>query len=55
MRNEESEQALLSKYYAYKGWNMDGIPTREKLEGLGLGYVADDLEERGILAAETAT
>ena len=28
---------------------MDGIPTRKKLEELDLGYVADDLEKRGIL------
>jgi aldehyde:ferredoxin oxidoreductase len=54
VRNEEEEQALLSTYYAYKGWNMDGIPTREKLESLDLGYVADDLEERGLLAAAEA-
>jgi len=52
VRNEEYEQGLLSKYYAFKGWNMDGIPTREKLENLDLGYVADDLEERGILEVE---
>jgi hypothetical protein len=28
---------------------MDGIPTRERLVELDLGYVADDLEKRGIL------
>jgi aldehyde:ferredoxin oxidoreductase len=52
VRDEEKEQALLSKYYAFKGWNMDGIPTRDKLESLDLGYVADDLEQRGILKTE---
>ena len=42
IRDEKYEQGLLSKYYEFKGWNMDGIPTREKLESLDLGYVADD-------------
>jgi aldehyde:ferredoxin oxidoreductase len=49
IRNEAYEQGLLSRYYAFKGWTLDGVPTREKLESLGLGYVADDLEQRGIL------
>ncbi len=48
-RFPELEEELLSTYYKFKGWNMDGIPTRERLEELDLGYVADDLEERGIL------
>jgi len=48
-RFPELEEELLSTYYAYKGWNYDGIPTRRRLEELDLGYVADDLEQRGIL------
>ncbi|MDJ0766314.1 MAG: aldehyde ferredoxin oxidoreductase C-terminal domain-containing protein [Myxococcota bacterium] len=48
-RFPELEEELLTTYYAYKGWNYDGIPTRERLEELDLGYVADDLEKRGIL------
>ncbi len=48
-RFPDIEQELLSTYYRFKGWNMDGIPTRAKLEELDLGYVADDLEKRGIL------
>ena len=51
VRNEEYEQALLIKYYEFKGWNSEGIPTRETLDKLGLSYVADDLEERGIPTA----
>jgi aldehyde:ferredoxin oxidoreductase len=51
VRDEEYEQMLLTKYYEFKGWNSEGIPTRETLDRLDLGYVADDLEERGILAA----
>ncbi|MFH0994670.1 MAG: aldehyde ferredoxin oxidoreductase N-terminal domain-containing protein [Pseudomonadota bacterium] len=48
-RFPELEEQILSTYYKFKGWNMDGVPTREKLEELDLGYVADDLEKRGIL------
>jgi aldehyde:ferredoxin oxidoreductase len=51
-RYPELEEELLSTYYAYKGWNSEGIPTRERLEELDLGYVADELEKRGILKDE---
>ena len=54
VRNEEYEQNLLSKYYEFKGWTSDGIPTRQKLEKLDLGYVADDLEQRGILMIDAS-
>jgi len=50
VRDEKYEQELLTRYYEFKGWNSEGIPTRKTLERLDLGYVADDLEERGILA-----
>ena len=36
-------------YYEIKGWDNDGIPTRETLEEFGLDYVSQDLERRGIL------
>jgi aldehyde:ferredoxin oxidoreductase len=26
----------LDEYYSYRGWSNDGIPLKEKLEGLGL-------------------
>ena len=29
--------AMLDEYYAYRGWTQDGIPTRAKLDALGLG------------------
>jgi len=48
-RFPELEEQLLSTYYRFKGWNMNGVPTREKLQELDLGYVAEDLEKRGIL------
>ncbi|OGA33951.1 MAG: aldehyde dehydrogenase [Betaproteobacteria bacterium RIFCSPLOWO2_12_FULL_62_13b] len=52
VRDEKYEQELLTKYYEFKGWNSEGIPTRQTLERLDLGYVADDLEQRGILTAD---
>ena len=27
---------MLDAYYEFKGWNNDGIPTRETLDALGL-------------------
>jgi aldehyde:ferredoxin oxidoreductase len=48
-RFPELEEKLLDTYYKFKGWNKDAVPTRERLEELNLGYVAEDLEKRGIL------
>lgn len=48
-RFPELEAKLLSTYYKFKGWNDDGIPTKRTLQELSLGYVAEDLEKRGIL------
>jgi aldehyde:ferredoxin oxidoreductase len=48
-RFPELEANLLDTYYKYKGWNSDGIPTKENLQALDLGYVAEDLKQRGIL------
>lgn len=39
----------LDRYYELGGWNREGIPTRQTLDALGLGYVREDLERRGIL------
>ena len=47
-RFPEHEAKLLDEYYKFKGWNKEGIPTKETLEGLGIGYVGEDLEKRGI-------
>ena len=41
-------KATRADYYKERGW-VDGVPTRATLERLGLGYVADDLEARGLL------
>jgi aldehyde:ferredoxin oxidoreductase len=54
VRDERYEQQLLDKYYQFKGWNSEGIPTRQTLEQLDLDYVADELELRGILTAGAA-
>ncbi|MCX5806698.1 MAG: aldehyde dehydrogenase [Proteobacteria bacterium] len=47
-RFPELEAQLLDAYYKFKGWNNDGVPTKETLQTLDLGYVAEDLEKRGI-------
>jgi aldehyde:ferredoxin oxidoreductase len=37
---------MLDDYYDIRGWNKEtGIPTRNKLQELGLKFVADELEE----------
>lgn len=48
-RFPELEEELLDRYYELKGWNNDGIPTKESLDDLGLGYVGEDFIKRGIL------
>ena len=48
-RFPELEAELLDGYYKFKGWNNDGIPTKESLHELGLDYVSEDFVERGIL------
>jgi aldehyde:ferredoxin oxidoreductase len=48
-REPETEKKLLDEYYKFKGWNNDGIPTRETLDGLGLDFVSEDFIQRGIL------
>jgi len=48
-RFPELEAKLLDEYYRFKGWNKEGIPTKESLDRLGLDYVAEDLVRRGIL------
>ncbi len=39
---------MLDEYYKLRGW-VDGRPTREKLEELDLKWLADRLEEEGLL------
>jgi hypothetical protein len=49
-RFPELEKELLDTYYKYKGWNDEGIPTKESLHELGLDYVGEDFRQRCILA-----
>jgi hypothetical protein len=51
-RDPELEAKLKDVYYAHRGWTSDGIPTKETLDGFGLDYVSEDLEQRGILVSE---
>ncbi len=48
-RFPELEKELLDAYYKFKGWNNEGIPTKESLQELELDYVSEDLVKRGIL------
>jgi benzoyl-CoA reductase subunit BamB len=48
-RFPELESQLLDAYYKFKGWDNEGIPKKETLQELDLGYVAEDLEQRGII------
>jgi aldehyde:ferredoxin oxidoreductase len=42
----EELDRMLDDYYAARGWNSNGIPTRAKFEELGLSDIADDLKLR---------
>ena len=48
-RIPELEKELLDSYYKLKGWNNDGIPTKESLHELDLDYVSEEFILRGIL------
>jgi len=48
-RFPELETKLLDEYYKLKGWNKEGIPTKESLHELDLDYVSEDFIQRGIL------
>jgi aldehyde:ferredoxin oxidoreductase len=47
-RFPELEKELLDTYYKFKGWNNDGVPTKESLHELDLDYVFEDFEKRGV-------
>ncbi|MBI4297608.1 MAG: aldehyde dehydrogenase [Chloroflexi bacterium] len=51
-RFPELESKLLDEYYKFKGWNNEGVPTKETLHELGLDYVAEEFELKGILKEE---
>ena len=50
--NRKDWDEMLDEYYDLVGWDKQtGIPTRAKLEKVGLKDVADDLEKAGKLPA----
>ncbi len=49
-RFPELEAKLLQAYYKFKGWDNNGVPTRETLHELDLDYVVEDFERRGLLS-----
>ncbi len=51
-RFPELEEGLLDAYYRFKGWDNQGIPTKESLQELDLDYVIEDFEKRGIIKNE---
>lgn len=53
-RFPDLEKDLLDSYYKLKGWNEDGIPTKETLEELGLGYVAQEFQKTGVYDGKPA-
>jgi aldehyde:ferredoxin oxidoreductase len=40
---------LIDRFYDINGWNSDGVPTRETLDELDLGFVSEDSQQRGIV------
>jgi benzoyl-CoA reductase subunit BamB len=54
-RFPELEKELLDTYYKFRGWNSEGIPTKEYLHELGLDYVSEDFVQRGILTDDEVT
>lgn len=45
---KEELKIMLDEYYSERGWDANGIPTKEKLMELGLQEVIEDLERLGI-------
>ncbi|MDP2647429.1 MAG: aldehyde ferredoxin oxidoreductase family protein [Desulfobacterales bacterium] len=41
--SQEKFNTMLDEFYRFRGWDQEGIPTRKKLDELGLGYVADQI------------
>ncbi|MFC1958797.1 aldehyde ferredoxin oxidoreductase C-terminal domain-containing protein [Chloroflexota bacterium] len=41
--SEANFDAMLDEYYQFRGCNHEGIPTKQKLEELGLGDIAEQI------------
>ena len=50
--SREDIHNLLTWYYTARGWNGNGIPTRETLIRAGLEEVVEDFEKIGLLRAD---
>jgi aldehyde:ferredoxin oxidoreductase len=49
-RFPDLEKQLLDQYYKLKGFNENGIPTKESLHELEMDFVAEEFEQKGIYA-----
>ncbi|MBI3040873.1 MAG: aldehyde ferredoxin oxidoreductase C-terminal domain-containing protein, partial [Chloroflexi bacterium] len=49
--SEAKFQTMLDEYYRFRGWDHEGIPTRQKLEELGLSYIAEQIGAAEAVAA----
>ncbi|MEI6735007.1 MAG: aldehyde ferredoxin oxidoreductase N-terminal domain-containing protein [Comamonadaceae bacterium] len=47
-RFPDLEKELLDQYYKLKGFNQQGIPTKESLHELEMDFVAEEFEQKGI-------
>lgn len=47
--DKDKFNAMISNYYKLRGWNDNGVPTKNELTRLGLDFVRIKLEEKGIL------
>jgi aldehyde:ferredoxin oxidoreductase len=54
-RDPEMEQKCLDAFYDFRGWTNDGIPTKERLDELGLEYVSKEFIDRGIITGNEMT
>jgi aldehyde:ferredoxin oxidoreductase len=48
--DKKKYEKILDKYYQIRGWTKEGIPTRKKLERLGLQEIADAMEKNGLIS-----
>jgi aldehyde:ferredoxin oxidoreductase len=39
--SRENADKMLDEYYELRGWDANGLPTKAKLEELGLGFVLE--------------
>jgi aldehyde:ferredoxin oxidoreductase len=48
--DKKKYEKILDTYYELRGWTGEGIPTPERLRGLGLESVAQAIEKGGVLS-----